>query len=137
MLVSQKHGTLGGPDGPNYYGDPSRVDDRDWYAIYNEMITQLTLDMIDELMVNEPNRTFKFRKSFMSSMMFFRTTAKYYFLYPLLAFLLLFPWGNYFISDPQTAQLFSTITLWTYVGILIGTALYFVLNLYMAIKKNT
>lgn len=115
-LLSKRWAHLGGPDGCGYNGDPSRVDDRDWFKLYDEVIRSLTVEMIDALYAPDPAEfRARYLDSFQWRVKLLKTDLKWWFLGPLLAYGVALPWVSFFL--PEAAR--PPFVLWFSVAVAI------------------
>ncbi len=128
-LLGKKWAHLGGPNGCGYNGDPSRVDDRDWFLLYNEVIRQLSVEMVDGLYAEDP-REFdeKWLSSFQWQVKLLRTNLKWWFLGPIVAFLFIFPWVNFLLPTSASQEGFSLWAILSLAIYLISALVYFIVD---------
>lgn len=95
-LLSSKKGTLGGPEGWGYNGNPSMADSRDWLPLYKALIQEVGNEFVDALYnVNYNDFMDKYARSFFYSLVMLSTNWKWRAVYIpsiiIISFLCIFP----------------------------------------------
>lgn len=87
--LGRRWANLGGADGCGYNGNPSLTDTRDWFALYKEMLSDLTLEFVDALYHKDKTKFAPYRHSRQWKILMLRTNFKQYIAIPLIIAILL------------------------------------------------